>query len=175
MEDGDCYHLCGIMVREYKGKKFLSTAREGSTITEIDDIGPVQEVDSDKDDDPDNTLTHKTHYWEKIRVSGVLQLDSYSGCMKCTAKVLPLPEDAEFGQCVKCHMMQCMADVSKELSAQLILKLPIGQLTLRAFGKTVLDIAQSTTGEVTPISLLKAAPFNISYKDGIIQTVTRTI
>ena len=175
MEDGHSYHMCGIMVREYKGKKFLSTAKEGSTIMEIDDIGPVQEVDSDDEDDSDNLCTHKTYYWENIRVIGVLQLDSYSGCMKCTAKVLPLPEDAEFGQCVKCQMMQCVADATKELSAQLLLKLPTGQLTLRAFGKHVYDIAQSSTADVTPISLLKATPFNISYKDGIIQTVTRTI
>ena len=76
---------------------------------------------------------------------------------------------------VKCQMMQCMADVIKKLSAQLLLKLPTGQLALRAFGKTLLDIAQSSTGEVTPIDLLKVPAFNISYKDGIIQTVTHTV
>ena len=32
MEDGDSYRICGIMVREYKSKNFLSTAREGSSI-----------------------------------------------------------------------------------------------------------------------------------------------
>ena len=72
-------------------------------------------------------------------------------------------------------MMQCMADVTKELNAQLMLKLPTGQLALRAFGKPLLDIAQSSTGEVTPIGLLKAPAFNISYRDGIIQTVTPTV
>ena len=173
MEDGDSYRINGIMVREYKNKKFLSTAREGSSITKIDDIGPIIEVGSDEEDNSDNLRTSKTHYWENIRVSGVLQLDSYSGCLKCTAKVLPLPNDVEFGQCAKCQMMQCMADVTKELSAQLLLKLPTGQLALRAFGKPLLDIAQSST--VTPIGLLKAPAFNIFYRDGIIQTVTRTV
>ena len=83
---------------KYKGKKFLSTSREGSTITAIDVIGPVLEVCSDDDEDHDNLHTHKTNYWENIHISGVLQLDSYSGCMKCTAKVLPLLDDAVFGQ-----------------------------------------------------------------------------
>ena len=97
--------------------------------------------------------------WE---VSGVLQLDTYSGCMKCTAKVLPLTDDPEFGQCIKCQMMQCMADVNKELSTQLLIKLPTGQITLRAFGKTILDIAQrpAGAGDISQISFLKAAPFN---------------
>ena len=107
MEDGDSYRIDGIMVWKYKNKKFLSTAREGSNFTEINDIGPVLEVGSDEDD-LDKIRTSKTHYWEMIRVSGVLQLDSYGGCLKCTAKVLPLPDDIEYGQCVKCQMMQCM-------------------------------------------------------------------
>ena len=68
MEDGDSYRIDGIMVREYKNKKFLSTAREGSNITEINDIGPVLEVGSDEDD-LDNLRTSKTHYWEMIRVT----------------------------------------------------------------------------------------------------------
>ena len=174
MEDGDSYQIDGIMVREYKNKRFLSIAREGSNMTEINDIGPVLEVGSDEDD-LDNLRASKTHYWEMIRVSGVIQLDSYGGCLKCTAKVLPLPDDIEYGQCVKSQMMQCMADVTKELSAQLLLKLPTGQLALRAFGSTLVQIAQSSTGEVTPICLLKAPPFNMTYRDGIILTVTRTV
>ena len=67
-----------------------------------------------------------------IRISGVFQLDSYSGCLQCTAKALPLLDDAEFGRCVKCQMMQCMAYVTKELSAHLLLELQTGQLTLHA-------------------------------------------
>ena len=46
-----------------------------------------------------------------------------------------------------------MADVTKQLSANLLIKLPTGQLTLRAFGKTVIDIAQTT--QVTPLSAFK--------------------
>ena len=165
------------MVREYRGRKFLSTSKDGSFITKVDDISQVQEATSEDEGDTDNLQISKTHYWEGIRVSGVLQLNTYSGCMKCKAKVLPLTDDPEFGQCVKCQMMQCMADVNKELSAQLLIKLPTGQITLRAFGKTILDIAQrpAGAGDISQISLLKAAPFNMSYKNGIIQTVTRKI
>ena len=35
--------------------------------------------------------------------------------------------------------LACMADLTKELSAQLMLKLPTGQLALRAFGKPLLE------------------------------------
>ena len=170
MEDGNSYQICGVRVREYKNKKFLSTSREGSTITEIKDIGPVEDA---CDEIEDEEHTHKTEYWENIRVCGVLQLDSYSGCIKCTAKVLPIPDESEFGQCTKCQMMQSLEEAAKQVTAQLFLKTPAGHLTLRAFGKTVVDIAQ--THNVTQLSLLKAPPFNISYKDGIIQTVTRHI
>jgi hypothetical protein len=41
LEEMQSYKLSGIMVREYSGKNFLSTSKENSTITKIDDIGPV--------------------------------------------------------------------------------------------------------------------------------------
>lgn len=41
MEKGKSYHLQNVSIREFKGKKFLSTSIKGSLITEIPDIGKV--------------------------------------------------------------------------------------------------------------------------------------
>ena len=40
---GKSYRLRGMVVREYQGVKFLSTAKENSEIEETDDVGPVKE------------------------------------------------------------------------------------------------------------------------------------
>lgn len=40
---GKSYRLCGMVVREYQGTKFLSTAKQNSEIEEIDDVGAVKE------------------------------------------------------------------------------------------------------------------------------------
>ena len=37
------YRLSGMMVREFRGKKFLSTSKEYSQIEEIKDIGDVED------------------------------------------------------------------------------------------------------------------------------------
>ena len=55
MEDGNSYQ---IKVREYKNKKFLSTSIEGSTLTKIEDIGPVEDGCRENEEE-DNLHTHK--------------------------------------------------------------------------------------------------------------------
>ena len=94
-----------------------------------------------------------------VRVAGV-QLDSYSGCIKCTAKVVADPNDSELGNCVKCHTMQLMEDCNEELSGQVLIRVASGHLSLRAFSKTLQDIAQKAGVDVTPAALLKANLFH---------------
>ena len=43
----ESYKLCGVMVREFRGKKFLSTSKENCSIEVIGDIGAVEEGDSE--------------------------------------------------------------------------------------------------------------------------------
>ena len=50
-----------------------------------------------------------------------------------------------------------------------------GYLPLRAFGNTVSDIAQRDVEQITKVSLLKASPFTIFHRDGIIQSITRQL
>lgn len=106
----------------------------------------------------------------------VTQLDRYSGCMKCTSKVVPMPDDPELGTCVKCETMQCVDGGSEELIANIVVRLSRGgNCALRAFGQVVRDICQVPGGEITMKTLLKAKPFSICYKDGIIQSISRKV
>ena len=47
VETGCSYKLAEVMVRDYRGNKFLSTSREGSTIEQIEDIGDCDVVDAE--------------------------------------------------------------------------------------------------------------------------------
>ena len=49
MEEGVSYKLCGMVVREFRGRKFLSTSKQNSVIETIDDIGDVEEEDTDEE------------------------------------------------------------------------------------------------------------------------------
>ena len=169
----ESYKLCGVMVREFRGKKFLSTSKENCSIEVIGDIGAVEEGDSEDESvlGSGNTVPLKN-----VRVVGVSLLDTYSGCIKCAAKLLPDSEDPDLGTCVKCNIMQCMDDSKTELTAQIMIRICSGGLIpLRAFGKIVQDIAQKSGDQITKASLLKAKPFNIVHKDGIIRSVTRNV
>ena len=54
IEVGKSYRLGGVMVREFQGRKFLSTSKEKSEIEVIDDIGDVPSDDySDGDEEGD--------------------------------------------------------------------------------------------------------------------------
>lgn len=49
VEEGMCYKFSGVVVREFKGKKFLSTAKENCSILKIYDIGCVEEGDEESE------------------------------------------------------------------------------------------------------------------------------
>ena len=171
--EGDSYRLSGVVVREFRGKKFISTSKENSTIEKIEDIGDVEEEESsDEGSTSDKGCGVQLN---DVCVVGVVHLDSYNGCIKCNAKVLPDEEDTDLGHCVKCKMMQCMDAATRELSVQLIVKSAGGTITLRAFGKTVQDISQKPADEVTMRVLLKAKQFNLIHRDGIIQSISRRV
>ena len=104
-----------------------------------------------------------------------MQLDKYSGCMKCGAKVVTDAADPEIGTCVKCKMMQCINARKEEFSAHIMVKGETENIPLRAFGKVVEDISQKPSGEITMVSLLKAKPFTVVYCNGIIQSVVRKL
>lgn len=72
-------------------------------------------------------------------------------------------EDENIRICGKCETMQCMEECSSEATAHL----------MRAFGKVVEDISEKWGVSLTKVSLLKARPFDMEVRDGIIRSVQR--
>ena len=109
-----------------------------------------------------------------VRVAGVEVVESLSECISCANRVVPDTNDPELGTCSQCSMMQRMDDTNVMLGTSLVLR--IGErefLPLRAFGAVVEFIAQKPAAEVSRKALLKAEPFTISHRDGIILSATR--
>ena len=167
LEDEKCYRLKEFMVKEFRGEKYLSSTKQQSVIEEIGDIGDVEEEDEEEG-------ASGCKQFDDVRVVGVDRLDNYSGCMKCGSKVVVDAEDEELGTCMKCGMLQAIEECKKTLTAQLRIKNSVGCISLRAFEKCIMDIVQNAS-EVTPKTLLKAKPFNICFKDGVIISIVRKI
>lgn len=95
-------------------------AKENSTIERIENIGDVEEEKSNEESSTSDKGCGVQ--LNDVHVVRVVHLDSYNGCIKCNAKLIPDEEDTDLGQCVKCKMMQCMEVVTWELSVQLVVK-----------------------------------------------------
>ena len=173
VEVGESYSLNDIMVREFRGRKFLSTSKDKSGIEPISDIGEVAEEDPEKACSTSDVAGSLTCRVRDVRVVGVKQLDKYRECLQCKTKLIADPEDPDLGQCQKCNMLQCLDAGGQGLSVQVMIAGNGEMFTLRAFGKIVENIAQKPADEVSMGALLKAKPFNMVYLDGIIQSISR--
>ena len=176
VEKGGSYKLAGVLVREYNGRKYLSTSLENSSIQPIYDIGPVVPDDHYGFDVDDINIGKLADQLQDVKVVGVIYLDDHKKCLKCASKVVGVTDDPEIGKCSKCAMLQCIEACQSSLTSRLMIKstsdsgMPI---TLLAFGDVLKDIVMTTQNDsVTSLSLLKAPLFNVSFKDGIIRSVT---
>ena len=113
IEQGKSYLLSGMVVKEFRGRKSLSTSVDKtSEIQLIDDIGKVSTEDG--------TLCEQ--HIHDVRIIGIKHLDKYQGCLKCNTKLIPYENDTDLGYCQKCQMIQC-PDASKQiLNAQLMIE-----------------------------------------------------
>ena len=168
LEEDKSYKLFGLMVREFRGEKYLSAKKENSSIEVIEDIGDVEELEEDE-------ITGATHSgckeFEDVHVVAVERLDNYKGCMKCGSKVVVDLENEELGMCSKCELLQCIEDCKTVLTAQIMINNKVGNISLRVFEKNIFNIAQQSS-DITAKVLLKAKPFNVIYKNGIICAVS---
>ena len=172
VKESKSYRLSGMMVREFRGRKFLSTSKENSTIELTSDIGEVAEESGEESSTTDAAGPSQCRVRD-VRVVGVMHLDRYRGCLKCKTKLVPDDDDPDLANCPKCNMLQCLDAGRQGLSAQFLVESGGEKLPLRAFGKVVEDIAQKPADEVTMGSLLKAKSFTMVHMDGIIQSISR--
>lgn len=152
---------------------FDSTAAAVSDNTSSENTPGPSSVDNTI---PAGETKFKISILENVRVAGVEVVESYSECITCTNRVVPDINDPELGTCLQCSMMQCMDDTNVVLGASLVLR--VGErefLPLRAFGNVVEFIAQKSAAEVSMKALLKAEPFTISHRGGVILSATRCI
>lgn len=103
-------------------------ANENSTIERIENIGDGEEEKSEEESTTSDEGCGVQ--LNDVRVVRVVHLDSYKGCIKCNAKLIPDEEDTDLGQCVKRKMMQCMEVVTWELSVQLVVRSAGATITL---------------------------------------------
>ena len=76
------YWLSNVTVREFRGKKFLSTSKNGTKIDNIEDIGDVSQ------DKPANPQTSDDfQHLKNIKIIGVQNFSVYNACFKCDGKL----------------------------------------------------------------------------------------
>lgn len=172
IEAGKSYDLTGLVVREFRGRKFLSTSKEKSNIVDAEDIGEV--ADETASDNSPTNMTNPSYSWVRnVHVIGVMNVDKYKCCINCSTKLVPDAKDLDLGHCSKCQMVQCLDSGNKGIMAKLMLASGGDKHTLYAFGKIVESIADKPADEISITTLLKAKPFKMIHVDGIIQSVSR--
>jgi hypothetical protein len=161
LQNSKSYTLKNFTVREYSSKKYLSMPREGASITNIADIGEVEDSLSDTECE-----IFELH---NAQITGVQQLDSYNACLTCKARVEP--ESPPLGRCSKCGMMQRLDLCPQQMSAKLLFskKFPgdpeTTTKTLHAFGRMIQDLAATSQSEVTREDLLLSPLVTVTYND----------
>ena len=96
-----------------------TSPKTGFTVLPIEDIGDVKEPSAGEED--------KNKLLNEVCVVGA-RLNTYSGCVQCSAKVVADDEDPDVGQCVKCSLMQCLDVTTEEVCAELVVITTMGKL-----------------------------------------------
>ena len=150
-------HLSGLLIREFQGKRYLTTAKEDTNIEEISEIEcvPIE--------DEVNPV---------VKVIAVENLTAFQSCLKCKCKVIKLEDEEELGQCTKCDTLQFLSQTKHCLAAKMTVKSTNEEIfEVRAFGSILLSISETTEDMLTAVALIKAKPFIMQQRDGVIQSV----
>ena len=83
LKEKQSYQVCGVVVCEYRGTRFLSTSKDNSCIEKIEDIGTVSTDEQLKSPD-DHNISHV----KNACIVGVMNLDTFNSCIRCNAKVI---------------------------------------------------------------------------------------
>ena len=159
IEEGCNYDMKGLMVKEYRGNKSLSTPKENVCIEKIDAV-----IDSYDENLSEIQLVKGVH------VIAIEKLDTYYSCVKCNGKVIPT--DHDISERPKCDTMQVTTERRQAIVAQLRLKSTIGdRFCLTTFDGRVVKIAETPADQITKKALIKAEEFNMKFSDGVIYSV----
>lgn len=154
---GMSYKLSGMNVRTYNNKKYLSIARDGFKILEIDDIGEVEEIY-----ETERKITQAV-------IVGVKHFDVYIACYACNSKVIATSD--VLGDCTRCATTQRIDKCKEQHSAKLDLEWKGEVNTLSAFSPILEDICGES---VTKVALLMSELFDVlCSENNVIMSVTR--
>ena len=156
--EDNSYCFENMMVQSYNDCKYLSMPKDGSSITQCDDIGEVADDDHGLDD---TTI-------EATEVAAVINLYTYAACIACKRQ-----NSEKLGHCTKCSTMLCLSKSTPQMSAKLVIANNTATefLTLLAFGTNVPDIAMNMN--VTEEQLLEVPLFTFTYNNNVIKSVVR--
>ena len=115
LEETKSYKMSFMTLQEYKGEKYLSTAKDKSQIKPVDDVDIGSSIQEDIND------KNKTAEYNSGVVIAVVSFDKYPGCLKCGSKVNI--QDADyFGVCSKCDAWQRVDKCPEHYVAQLMIE-----------------------------------------------------
>ena len=160
-----CYKLCGLIVRTYKGKKYLSVPRDGFQVSDIDDIGVVENNIPEEEKVTETQITG-------VCVAGVKYLEKFDGCYSCPGKVMPESEaSCKVGKCDRCGVMQRLDKCKEHSSARLDLMSKTDVRSVMAFTQVLEEICH---GSPSVEKLLASEDFNATVSDkDVILSISR--
>lgn len=150
------YHLEGLTVRSFDGKKYLTPPKSGFTVTPLKDIGAVEEPPEITKPEPVDAT-----------VVGVLFIANTKACITCKGKIQEITP--QIGRCTKCNMMQRLERCTKQLYAKLLVSVGQHDHQLHAYLPMIKLITKDDTitddthtDEVTT-QLLLSDPFQTTW------------
>ena len=156
------YSLKKMYVRIFNDTHYLSLPPHGATITEIDDVGQVNNVPCC---DPDQAITDAS-------IIAVKDLQVFPTCLSCRGKVLLKDNCATIGTCQNCTMTQKISKCGTNRMAKIMIEYGESEIiTLVAYGDLLFTIAKATT--LSSEAFLNAPNFNLAYDYHVITSVSR--
>ena len=110
LEKHQCYRLSNVLIREFRGEKYITTRKEGTKIEDIPDMTNVTNEEYPEPDDP------------PVKIIAVESVSSFKSCINCKCRVMQMEDEDEIAQCTKCNTVQFMAETKYLLAANFTVK-----------------------------------------------------
>ena len=159
-----------VSLREYKGKKFLSTSQGVIAIEQIDNIAAIEEDEIIEAQSDNNDVQHI----KNMKTVGVLKLQPYNTYFNCGGEVTVSEDNEEMGECTRCSMVLCISEYKNNLMATVKVRGQDGKLyILHAIDKVLSDTAEKPTQNIIHKDLIKAHPFGMHFFNDILHSIRR--